>query len=72
MVLVSAGFVMVFGYLILPLEWILVETATFYILLRVCQCVVSGTPDLLGGNYRDAGNDDISEAIEDTLNLFFG
>ena len=36
MVLVSAGFVMVFGYLILPLEWILVETATFYILLRVC------------------------------------
>ena len=26
----------------------------------------------LGGNYRDAGNDDISEAIEDTLNLFFG
>ena len=71
MVLVSACFVMVFGYIILPLEWILVETATF-ILLRVCQGVVFGTLDLLGGNYRGAGNDDISEAIEDTLNLFFG
>ena len=65
MVLVSVGFVMVLGYIhyffvyIFPLEWILVETATFYILLRVCQCVDFGTPDLLGGNYRDAGNDDI-------------
>ena len=37
MVLVSAGFVMVFRILcILPMNWILVETATFYALLRVC------------------------------------
>ena len=65
MVLVSAGFAMVFWIFFVSflMNWILVETATFYILLRVChlayfvETIVMLEMAIVG------------EAIEDIFNL---